>query len=413
MNYTNYDVYTLQLLHFFVVKCGYSIATIQPQKEDIWLINSKNETYPVIRLAMNLGNEKHFDINYARVVHRGILDAIQREGKLCILTTSMDSMAIDNDFFVQIVITPGYISDPTFIHEFPGVDSVVHDVENNQEECALLTSLVEKKQLKIKKNKVLPPMIKMPKVTMSIIFLCLFAYIGSFALRSYLQSDVLGLIVSGAYYKMQIVAAHEYWRFLASGFLHIDLFHLLMNMYALFQIGLLCEKSYKRRHYIFILLASIIVGNIFTYIIEGNVLSVGMSGGIYGVMAAFVVCLFENGHIKYPLIRKSIVRLIILNILITLLPGVSFSAHLGGMLTGIFLGIIFISSIRWKQLKQYTLAAFSILVIGLFFLSSSVQRVEPIQKNVDTQIVNTYRSLGMERYATYLERQYHKTYGGE
>ncbi|MDE6195812.1 MAG: rhomboid family intramembrane serine protease, partial [Erysipelotrichaceae bacterium] len=188
---------------------------------------------------------------------------------------------------------------------------------------------------------------------------------------------------------------------------------LLMNMYALFQIGLLCEKSYKRWHYIFILLSSIVVGNIFTYIVEGNILSVGISGGVYGVMAAFIVCLFENGHIKYPLIRKSITRLIILNILITLLPGVSFSAHLGGMLTGIFLGIIFISSTRWKQLKQYTLTAFSILVTGLFFLSSSIQRVEPIQKNVDTQLVNTYRSLGMERYATYLEKQYHKMYGGE
>ncbi|MDE6196151.1 MAG: hypothetical protein K2F55_04770, partial [Erysipelotrichaceae bacterium] len=196
MNYTNYDVYTLQLLHFLVVKWGYNIATIQPQKEDIWLINAKNETYPVIRLAMNPDNEKIVDINYARVVHRGILDAIQREGKLCILTTSTNTIAVDNDFFVQIVITPGYISDSTFSQEFPGIDAVVHDVKNNQEECALLASLIEKKQLKIKKNKVLPSVIKMPKVTISIIFLCLFAYAVSFIVRSFLQSDVLGLIVS-------------------------------------------------------------------------------------------------------------------------------------------------------------------------------------------------------------------------
>ncbi len=410
MKYTNHDVYALQLLHFFVVKCGYTTVTIRQQKEDIWLMNVRNETYPVIRLSTNPDKEDMIDINYLRNVHRAILDIMKREGKLCVLNTSNDSISIDNDFLVQIVISPNYISDPTLIHEFPGIEHIVHDVENNQEECARLTSSLEEKQWKAQKQREISSMIKIPKITISMIVICLLAYLASTAVSYYFQSQVTGLAISGAYYKMNVVAAHEYWRFLTSGFLHAGLLHFLMNMYALLNIGLLCEKVYKKGQYITILLLSIIIGNIFVFMMSGNVITVGISSGIYGVMAAFIVYLFENGNIKHPIVRRSIIRLIMINVLITIVPGVSFVAHLGGIITGSFLGIIFISSERWKQLKKHTVVAFSILILGLCFLSYSNQSVEPINQSVDTQIVKAYRTLGLGSYADYLESQYNKVY---
>ncbi len=413
MKYTNYDVYAFQLLHFFVTKCGYTIVTIRQQKEDIWLMNVNNETYPVIRLSTNPDTEERVDINYLRNVHRAILDIMKREGKLCVLNTRTDSISIDNDFLIQIVISPNYISDRTLIYEFPGIEHVVHDVENNQEECAKLTSSLEEMQLKIKKQKAVPPMIKMPKITMSIIFICLLAYLATTAASYYFQSQVTGLIISGAYYKMNVVAAHEYWRFLTAGFLHIGIFHFIMNMYALLNIGLLCEKVYKKGQYIIILLSSIIVGNIFVYMMSGNIVSAGISGGIYGIMAAFIVCLFENGNIKHPMVRRSIVRLIIINAFITMMPGVSFAAHLGGAITGSFLGIIFISSERWEQLKKHTTVAFSVLILGLCLIAFPKQRVEPIKRNVDNEIIKAYHTLGLGSYADYLQSQYNKVYERE
>ena len=56
-------------------------------------------------------------------------------------------------------------------------------------------------------------------------------------------------IFLGAYYKPFIIAG-EFWRFLTAGFVHIDLWHILMNMLALRNLGMFMEKITGRWRYL-------------------------------------------------------------------------------------------------------------------------------------------------------------------
>lgn len=79
---------------------------------------------------------------------------------------------------------------------------------------------------------------------------------------AYLGGSMEGAIVAvGGFYKMSIVAAHEYWRILSGGFVHNDVVHFVISLYALYATGKLCEQRLGRGWYMAIFLSSVILGN--------------------------------------------------------------------------------------------------------------------------------------------------------
>ena len=127
----------------------------------------------------------------------------------------------------------------------------------------------------------------------------------------------------------------EYWRLLAAGFLHIQIWHFLMNMLAMYNLGAL-EMILGHGLYAAILIASIIGGNLLSFLLEGSdtTVTLGISGGLYGLMAAYLVFLFKLGLLAEPSIRFSLLRMLGVNLLINLMPNVSRMGHAGGFLTG-------------------------------------------------------------------------------
>ena len=83
MNYSTNDIYVIQLVNYLVSQADYQIVTVQQQKNDIWMVNAKHDTYPVIRLCSDPAGIM-YDKDYIRQIHRAILDLIQREGTLLI-----------------------------------------------------------------------------------------------------------------------------------------------------------------------------------------------------------------------------------------------------------------------------------------------------------------------------------------
>ena len=81
------------------------------------------------------------------------------------------------------------------------------------------------------------------------------------------------------------MADGEYWRLVTAGFLHAGLFHLLFNMFALYRIlGPLLEPAIGQ-----VLRADLLrvgAGGLFgALIVDPNSLTVGASGGIFGLWA--------------------------------------------------------------------------------------------------------------------------------
>ena len=127
----------------------------------------------------------------------------------------------------------------------------------------------------------------------------------------------------------------EYWRLLTSGFVHIQLLHLLVNLYSMYNLGSL-EPVFGHALFALILLASIVGGSLLSVFLgrDDTVMTVGLSGGLYGLLAAYMVKLFKLGMLGMPDVRMSVLRIALVNLAVNLIPNVSRLGHAGGFLTG-------------------------------------------------------------------------------
>lgn len=412
---TMYDIYAFQLLHFLVTQHGYQIVTIKQQREDIWLMNPLHAAYPIIRLSTSDNAQTLQNLEYLRQVHRAISDMVKREGKLLILNTNPESRPIDNDFLNQVIIQPGNCEDTTVTEAFLGIVDIPHEVEDRQKEYIRITRSLEEMQMNMirKQRKEMGLLKRIPKLTGILCLICIAMWLISSMVAMYLESNVQAAILCGAYYKMNVVSMHEYWRFLTAGFLHLDIFQLLMNLMVLINIGIACEKTFTKKQYLMILIVSIVMGNLFVYLTEGNVIGLGISGGLFGLLGAFIASLFENGSIKHPMVKATVFRLVLLNILISIMPGISLFAHLGGFITGVFMGILFVKSTRWASLKKHVTIAFAILLGMSCGMAVKINAVDPLDKEVDRTLLSNVRALGLGTYADYMQSSYLHYYSEE
>ena len=91
----------------------------------------------------------------------------------------------------------------------------------------------------------------------------------------------------------------EYYRFLTSGFIHINHVHLLYNMLSFYFFGTLIETIFSRLfgeaggfYFIALYLVAIIVSDVPTYFKQKNnpqYSSLGASGGVAAVIFAFII----------------------------------------------------------------------------------------------------------------------------
>ncbi len=81
----------------------------------------------------------------------------------------------------------------------------------------------------------------------------------------------------------------EYWRLLASAFVHFGVFHIVLNMYALYNGGDLTERLYGSTRFAIIYLLSALAGSVVSGWWNPNTNSAGASGAVFGVYGALLV----------------------------------------------------------------------------------------------------------------------------
>jgi len=136
----------------------------------------------------------------------------------------------------------------------------------------------------------------------------------------------------------------EWWRLLTSQFLHYGIIHLLLNMWALLQVGHLVERLLGRLLYALVYFGSGIAGGCLTLLWHGDkVWSAGASGAIFGVYAALLGCMLrEKQSLPRSVFRpilNSTLTFAGYNLLFGFIhPGIDNSAHIGGFVGGLALG---------------------------------------------------------------------------
>jgi len=140
----------------------------------------------------------------------------------------------------------------------------------------------------------------------------------------------------------------EYWRLWTVTLVHADILHLGFNMYALWIAGPLVEQIYGPVRMLLVYLAAALGGSVASYALNDGPLAVGASGAIFGLFGI----LFAASRMHLPMLDRrgrailgQIGFLIVINIVIGFgIVSIDNFAHLGGLATGLLLGVAFVPS---------------------------------------------------------------------
>lgn len=221
-------------------------------------------------------------------------------------------------------------------------------------------------------------------------------------------------IVLGAYYKA-FISAGEIWRLLTVGFVHVEIWHLAMNMYSFYNLGSSLETYYGSLKYGIILVLSTLSGSLFTYIIDSNVVCVGLSGGLYGLMGAEIMLIVRSGAINDARVRSSLISVVIMNICVNFIPSVGVYAHLGGLCMGVLLGMAFDERHNDKAMRKncyITSICLTIILCGYSFTKKEIRSSE-VYLGTDKPILEFYSKRGLNSYAKHMAKSLDALYDTE
>ena len=140
-----------------------------------------------------------------------------------------------------------------------------------------------------------------------------------------------------------VLESGQLWRLVTAMFLHIGLLHLLLNLWALFQLGSLFEAMFGSLRFTITYFISGVIASLSSAIFTDS-FSAGASGAIFGILGALIVSikrspLWRNEAWTRGLIQQ-LIGWAVLNVIIGFTPGIDNAAHIGGFLAGLILGLL-------------------------------------------------------------------------
>jgi membrane associated rhomboid family serine protease len=149
-----------------------------------------------------------------------------------------------------------------------------------------------------------------------------------------------------------LIANGEFWRLFSAMFLHLNLFHILFNAWALWVFGTMVERDFGTGRFLAIFFVSGFLASVTSYAFGPTVvIGVGASGAIFGVFGAFVEYNYRRRHLALAAANlRFAMTLILINALLALAWGtIDWRAHLGGFVAGLAAGFVADSGGSKKQ----------------------------------------------------------------
>ena len=144
------------------------------------------------------------------------------------------------------------------------------------------------------------------------------------------------------------LADGEWWRLLSPVLVHGSLLHLAFNMYFLYLVGPLVEQVYGSARFLVLYLLTAATASLASYLLGGPGASVGASGALFGLCGVLLV-----GRVLHrPALQgqqrammSQIGGLVVINLVLgfglnAFGGGIDNAAHLGGLLGGLWLGLL-------------------------------------------------------------------------
>jgi len=168
----------------------------------------------------------------------------------------------------------------------------------------------------------------------------------------------------------------QYWRLITSMFLHFGIIHLFGNMWCLWSLGRLAERLLGALSVIGVYLLTGVGASLLSLSWDPMRVSAGASGAIFGIAGALITTLYFGKHNLQPeSVRRLlgyVLRFSLLNLLFGLKGHVDNMAHLGGLVTGLLIGLFlartFTSSADEQDTRRRKIMAVSALVLLVLFV---------------------------------------------
>lgn len=137
----------------------------------------------------------------------------------------------------------------------------------------------------------------------------------------------------------------QFWRLFTNVFIHCGLLHLAFNMWALWNVGRFLEKLIGNAGFCVVYVVTGVFGSIASLWWNGDVVSAGASGAIFGLIGTLASFLWNRSD-SIPLeplsaMRGSLATCIFYNLLFgATVEGIDQAAHVGGLLGGLVCGLL-------------------------------------------------------------------------
>jgi membrane associated rhomboid family serine protease len=158
-----------------------------------------------------------------------------------------------------------------------------------------------------------------------------------------------------------VILFGEWWRVFTAAFLHIGPVHLAMNMLGLLIFGSELERQLGRGRFLGLYLLSALGGAVAIQLFgDPRVPVAGASTAIYGLLGGLFVLMVAH---RQDL--RGLITLLVLNVMISFLPGVSLLGHLGGLAAGALAAGILVLTRRRLPAQVTALGALAVVLVAL------------------------------------------------
>ena len=194
----------------------------------------------------------------------------------------------------------------------------------------------------------------------------------------------------------------QWWRLVTSMFLHFGVFHLALNMWALYVGGQLAERLFGSQAFALLYFASGLAGSLGSLIWNPAVNSAGASGAIFGVYGAMLAFFLRKHSAIPPAIinqqRWSGVAFIGFNLMNGFShAGIDNAAHIGGLGVGFVMGLVLARPLGLEARNKISAASFyirggitALAMIGLLLVAL---RFSPAGNTADQRFRRDIRAM--------------------
>ena len=334
---TKKDEITMKLLHYFITQQNYSPVVLHGAKDEIWLENM-NSDYKIVRIVSGYihNNEQlNFDIFKTKKIVKSIKKKTLNVNMnvLSIFIDLGDNVSLHEEKNMDLVHLEDEkdIKKYDFLYKyFPDIDKKLKFDEKGLNLFLKITDDINNKNM-VEAKKV-DNLFKQKTPYITYILIGINVLIFLFGLLLNKSNFLINLFANYAPFIVQ----GDYYRLFTSMFIHVDIFHILFNMYALYILGSQAESFFGKGKFLLIYILSGLSGSLLSILLNQNTASIGASGAIFGIMGALLYFGYNyRVYLGNTLVRQ-LVPIIIMNLgLGFILTGVDNFAHIGGLVGGI------------------------------------------------------------------------------